>query len=283
MVRTQMRPIPSGRMSPREGLLVGLVLGIGGVIYLALAVNFISAVLAAATIAIYLFAYTPLKRITTANTMVGAIPGAIPPLIGWAAARNDLALPAWTLFGILFFWQLPHFFAIGWMYREDYARAGFVMLSGRDLEGGRTGRQSIFFTLLLLGASVTPVWFGIAAPTVFADRAFVRRTFSRTRFSFSNAPQPGNRAAAISRINHLPAAPAGRAGFNEAMSSASALSPTKAPLSWSALAVEDNAHSDPAAHRNRSLFSAPGAGGASLQSFATELRCSPAISAHRSE
>ncbi len=163
MLRTQTRPIPSGRMLPREGLLVGALLGIGGVIYLAIAVNFISAILAALTIVIYLFAYTPLKRISTANTLVGAIPGAIPPLIGWAAARNDLALPAWTLFGILFFWQLPHFFAIGWMYREDYVRAGFVMLSGRDLEGGRTGRQSIFFTTLLLGASLTPVWFGIAS------------------------------------------------------------------------------------------------------------------------
>lgn len=163
MVRTRTRPIPSGRMSPREGLIVGTILGVGGVIYLAAAVNLISAFLAAATIGIYLFAYTPLKRISTANTLVGAIPGALPPLIGWAAARNDLALPAWTLFAILFFWQMPHFFAIGWMYREDYARAGFVMLPGRDLEGGRTGRQSIFFTVLLLVASVTPVWFGIAS------------------------------------------------------------------------------------------------------------------------
>jgi protoheme IX farnesyltransferase len=163
MVRTQMRPIPSGRMLPREGLIVGAVLSVGGVIYLAVAVNFISAILAAATIGIYLFAYTPLKRISTANTLVGAIPGALPPLIGWAAARNDLALPAWTLFAILFFWQLPHFFAIGWVYREDYARAGFVMLSGRDLEGARTGRQSIFFTVLLLVASVSPVWFGIVS------------------------------------------------------------------------------------------------------------------------
>ncbi|MEO7166479.1 MAG: heme o synthase [Spartobacteria bacterium] len=163
MVRTQSRPIPSGRMSPREGLIVGTILGIGGVVYLAAAVNLISAFLAAATIGIYLFAYTPLKRISTANTLVGAIPGALPPLIGWAAARNDLALPAWTLFAILFFWQLPHFFAIGWMYREDYARAGFVMLSGRDLEGARTGRQSVFFTILLLGASVTPVWLGLAS------------------------------------------------------------------------------------------------------------------------
>lgn len=163
MVRTQMRPIPSGRMLPREGLVVGLLLGVGGVLYLAFAVNLISAILAAATIVIYLFAYTPLKRISTANTLVGAIPGALPPLIGWAAARNDLAPPAWTLFAILFFWQLPHFFAIGWMYREDYVRAGFVMLSGRDSEGARTGRQSIFFTVLLLVASVTPVWFGMVS------------------------------------------------------------------------------------------------------------------------
>ena len=163
MLRTRSRPIPSGRMLPREGLIVGTLLGISGVIYLGLAVNLLSALLAAATIAIYLFAYTPLKRISTANTLVGAIPGALPPLIGWAAARNDLALPAWTLFAILFFWQLPHFFAIGWMYRDDYARAGFVMISGGDLEGGRTGRRSVFFTVLLLLASVTPLWFGIAS------------------------------------------------------------------------------------------------------------------------
>lgn len=163
MIRTQMRPIPAGRMTPREGLIVGTLLGLAGVVYLALAVNLISALLAAATIGIYLFAYTPLKRISTANTLVGAIPGALPPLIGWTAARNDLALPAWTLFAILFFWQLPHFFAIGWMYREDYSRAGFVMLSGRDLEGGRTGRQSIFFAVLLLVVSVTPVWFRLAS------------------------------------------------------------------------------------------------------------------------
>jgi protoheme IX farnesyltransferase len=163
MIRTQMRPIPAGRMTPREGAVVGMLLGLAGVTYLAVAVNILSAVLAAATIAIYLFAYTPLKRISTANTLVGAIPGALPPLLGWAAARNDLALPAWTLFGILFFWQLPHFFAIGWMYREDYARAGFVMLSGRDQGGSRTGRQSVLFTILLLLVSLTPLWSGLTS------------------------------------------------------------------------------------------------------------------------
>ncbi len=162
MHRTRTRPIPAGRMRPREGLIAGLLFGLAGVIYLAAAVNFLSAALAAATIIIYLLAYTPLKRISTANTLVGAIPGALPPLIGWAAARNDLALPAWSLFAILFFWQLPHFFAIGWMYREDYARAGFVMLSGRDPQGARTGRSSVFFTILLLLASATPVWLGLS-------------------------------------------------------------------------------------------------------------------------
>ena len=162
MVRTRGRPIPAGRMTPREGLVVGALLGLAGVGYLTLAVNLISAALAAATISIYLFAYTPLKRISITNTLVGAIPGALPPLIGWAAARHDLGLPAWTLFAILFFWQLPHFFSIGWMYREDYLHAGFVMLSGRDLEGARTGRWSVCFTVLLLVASVMPVWFGIA-------------------------------------------------------------------------------------------------------------------------
>jgi protoheme IX farnesyltransferase len=205
MVRTQTRPIPSGRMSPREGLLVGTVLGIGGVIYLAMAVNFISAVLAAATIAIYLFAYTPLKRITTANTMVGAIPGALPPLIGWAAARNDLALPAWTLFAILFFWQLPHFFAIGWMYREDYARAGFVMLSGRDLEGARTGRQSIFFTVLLLVASVTPVWFGIASTIYLPIALSLGGFFLALAFRFqTHRSLPAGRQLFLGSIIYLP-------------------------------------------------------------------------------
>jgi protoheme IX farnesyltransferase len=184
MVRTRMRPIPAGRMSPREGLIAGTLLGVGGVIYLAVAVNLISAILAALTIAIYLFAYTPLKRISITNTLVGAIPGALPPLIGWAAARNDLALPAWTLFAILFFWQLPHFFAIGWMYREDYVRAGFVMLSGQDLEGARTGRQSVFFTVLLLVASVTPVWFGIARLSYLPVALLLGMTFLALAFRF---------------------------------------------------------------------------------------------------
>lgn len=188
MQRTRSRPIPSGRMLPREGLITGTLLGVGGVMYLAVAANLLSAILAAATIAIYLFAYTPLKRFSTSNTFVGAVSGALPPLIGWAAARNDLALPAWTLFAILFLWQLPHFFAIGWMYREEYARAGFVMLSGRDPEGGRTGRNSIFFTLLLLLASFTPIWLGVTSRLDFPIAISLGAIFLTLAVRFQQRP-----------------------------------------------------------------------------------------------
>jgi len=205
MVRTRMRPIPAGRMSPREGLTAGALLGLGGVIYLAVAVNLISALLAALTIAIYLFAYTPLKRISITNTLVGAIPGALPALIGWAAARHDLALPAWTLFAILFFWQLPHFFAIGWIYREDYVRAGFVMLSGRDTEGARTGRQSVFFTVLLLVASVTPVWLGIARLDYLPIALLLGMIFLALAFRFQSRPSvPAARYLFLASIVYLP-------------------------------------------------------------------------------
>ena len=132
MHRTRDRPLPSGRMSPDAALLIGFGLVVGGLAYLALLVNLLAATLAAVTMATYLFAYTPLKRRTPLNTLVGAIPGALPPVIGWAAATGTLDKGAWTLFAILFCWQMPHFLAIAWLYREDYARAGFVMLPNVD-------------------------------------------------------------------------------------------------------------------------------------------------------
>src|SRR5438874_9591077 len=135
MHRTRTRPVPAGRMRPAEALALGLFLSIFGVGYLALTCNALSAILAAITITIYIFAYTPLKRASTANTVVGAIPGAIPPVIGWAAARGVIDAGAWSLLIILLLWQLPHFFAISWMYREDYSRAGFRMISTDDLSG----------------------------------------------------------------------------------------------------------------------------------------------------
>ena len=161
MNRTRMRPVPAGRMRPAEALALGLFLSIFGVGYLALACNALSAILAAITITIYIFAYTPLKRASTANTVVGAIPGAIPPVIGWAAARGAIDAGAWSLFVILLLWQLPHFFAIAWMYREDYSRAGFRMISGDDLSGERSASQSVFFCILLLILGGLPAFVGI--------------------------------------------------------------------------------------------------------------------------
>ncbi|MBA2271111.1 MAG: protoheme IX farnesyltransferase [Chthoniobacterales bacterium] len=197
MHRTRMRPIPAGRMLPRNALVVGSCLGVAGVVYLALACNLLSAGLAAVTIAVYIFGYTPLKRVSTTNTLVGAIPGALPPMIGWAAARNDLTWPAWSLFAILFCWQMPHFFAIAWMYREDYARAGFRMLSSSDLDGARSGRQSVFFAALLSVASVLPAFFGLSSRTfvplelllsagflALALRFYAKRGVSEARWLF---------------------------------------------------------------------------------------------------
>src|SRR6184192_2721739 len=158
MHRTRMRPVPAGRMLPAEALALGLFLSIFGVGYLALTCNALSAILAAITITIYIFAYTPLKRASTANTVVGAIPGAIPPVIGWAAARGAIDAGAWSLFIILLLWQLPHFFAIAWMYREDYSRAGFRMISSDDLSGERSASQSVFFCILLLIIGALPAF-----------------------------------------------------------------------------------------------------------------------------
>ena len=159
MRRTQNRPLPSGRLQPATVMLFGGITSLAGLVYLALAVNLLTSVLGAVTLISYVFIYTPLKRVTWVNTLVGAIPGALPPLMGWTAARNELSGEGWALFAILAFWQLPHFFAIAWMYRDEYARAGFVMLPNVDADGSRTATQSVSNTLALLLASLFPfVW-----------------------------------------------------------------------------------------------------------------------------
>src|SRR3954470_9769608 len=163
MRRTRTRPIPAGRMAPLQALVLGATLSVFGVVYLAIVCNALSAVLTAITIVIYIFAYTPMKRASTANTAVGAIPGAIPPMIGWAAARGTIDLGAWSLFAIIFLWQLPHFFAIAWMYRDDYSRAGFRMISSDDRTGERSASQSVFFCILLLVIAGLPTFLGIAS------------------------------------------------------------------------------------------------------------------------
>jgi protoheme IX farnesyltransferase len=163
MQRTRERPVPGGRMPPLEALLVGGILSAGGVVYLAVACNLLSAVLAALTIVIYILAYTPLKRISTLNTLVGTVPGALPPLIGWAAARGTIDAGAWSLFAVMVLWQLPHFFAIAWMYREDYLRAGFQMISNDDPKGDRSASQSVFFCIWLLVIAGLPGFVGVAS------------------------------------------------------------------------------------------------------------------------
>ena len=165
MQRTRSRPVPAGRMRPTEAIVIGGVSSIFGVIYLALICNVLSAALAAVTIVVYVFGYTPLKLVSTFNTALGAVPGALPPVIGWAAARGTLDAGAWMLFAILFFWQLPHFFAIAWMYRDDYARAGFRMISSDDATGARSASQSVFFCMILFVVAGLPAFIRMA--TVF--------------------------------------------------------------------------------------------------------------------
>src|SRR5437867_1722077 len=164
MRRTQNRPLPAGRLQPNTVLIVGGVSAALGLIYLALAVNLITSLIGAASFASYLFVYTPLKRVTWLNTAIGAVPGGLPPLMGWTAARGQLSGEGWALFAILAFWQLPHFLAIAWMYREDYAKAGFKMLPVIDPQGHRTGRQAVSHTLGLLPVSLCPFLFKLAGP-----------------------------------------------------------------------------------------------------------------------
>ncbi len=167
MRRTAGRPLPSGTLQPREVLIFGLSTIIVGAAWLLLAVNWLAALVAVATSVLYLGLYTPLKTRTTLSTAIGAIPGALPPLIGWAAARGSLSLGAWVLFAILFFWQFPHFMAIAWMYREDYARAGIQMLPVVDKKGDATFRQIIATSAILVWVSALPSVVGMAGIPYF--------------------------------------------------------------------------------------------------------------------
>ena len=149
MERTRRRPIPGGRIRPEEALVFGLALSAAGLVVLAF-VNPLTLALGAASLLSYVLAYTPLKRVTSLCTVVGAVPGALPPLMGWTASRGSLGAAGWGLFAILFLWQLPHFLAIGWLYRDDYARGGFPMLAVTDRDGASTGRQAVLYATALL-------------------------------------------------------------------------------------------------------------------------------------
>ena len=167
MRRTRMRPVPDGRLQPFESLAFGMALSVLGLAVLAAAVNPLSAAVALTTLLTYALVYTPLKRRSSFATVIGAIPGALPPVIGWAAARNSLSQGAWVLFAIVFLWQLPHFLAIAWIYREDYARAGFPMLPVIEPDGRSTARQAVFYCAALVPVSLAPTLLGMTSTVYF--------------------------------------------------------------------------------------------------------------------
>lgn len=161
MKRTQTRPLPSGRLRPTEALVFGMVLVVGGVGYLAWQVGWLPALLTMLSAAAYIFAYTPLKTRSYVATLVGAVPGAIPALIGWSAATEGLAVGAFVLFAIAFLWQLPHVLALAWLLREDYARVGFFLMPPTDPEGGRIGKHMVYHSVSLLTVSAFPTLLGL--------------------------------------------------------------------------------------------------------------------------
>ncbi len=164
MHRTARRPIPSGRVPQSHALGFAAVLSAVGLLQLALFVNLTTTLVVAASLLSYVLIYTPLKRVTWAATLVGAVPGALPILAGWTAGGGALDGRGFALFGIVFFWQMPHFFALAWMYRDDYLRGGFRMLSATDLGGARTARQIVLWSMALLGVSLLPAPLGLAGP-----------------------------------------------------------------------------------------------------------------------
>lgn len=168
MRRTRLRPLPDKRLLPAEGARFGLTLAAIGLVELAAGANFRAAAVAAATLVSYVLAYTPLKRRTSLATIVGAVPGALPPVIGWAAATDTLSLHGWVLFAIVFVWQMPHFLAIGWMFRDDYARAGIPLLPVIEPDGRSTGRQALIYSAALVPMSLAPVMLGMAGPWYLA-------------------------------------------------------------------------------------------------------------------
>jgi heme o synthase len=202
MHRTRTRPLPAGRISPRAALVFSWAISIIGTLYLGFAVNWLTAFLGAFTLTSYIFVYTPLKRVSTICTVIGAIPGAVPPLMGWTAATNELAIGGWVIFGILFLWQLPHFMAISWLYREDYARGGFVMLSTLDEHGSAVAREAIGYSLALLGVSVLPSLLGLTGPVYLVGATLCGAAMLVASIRFSRDRGTGN-ARSLFMISNL--------------------------------------------------------------------------------
>ncbi len=206
MRRTQDRPLPAGRLLPVEVLAFGLMLGSAGTVYLALSLPSPCAAAAAAfTFVCYVAIYTPLKSRTTLNTLVGAVPGAMPPVIGWCAVQGEVTLGAMTLFAILFLWQVPHFLAIAWMYRDEYARAGLRMLPVVDPDGRMTARQMIAYTLALIPISLGPVLLASAGPLYIGGALLLGLYFLRhvLRFQANRSFEQARKVMRVSLV-YLP-------------------------------------------------------------------------------
>jgi heme o synthase len=205
MRRTASRPLPTGKLAPWEALAFGAGTTIVAEAYLLIFVNPLTALLGLSVIAGYLFAYTPLKTRTTLSTWVGAFPGAVPPLIGWTAARGSISLEAWVLFAILFLWQFPHFLAIAWMYREDYSRAGILMLPVVEPDGRVTAQQIVVYTLMLLPVSLLPVALGLSGRIYLYGAIVLGLLFlySSLRTAFSLSRQHARRLL-LASVLYLP-------------------------------------------------------------------------------
>lgn len=205
MKRTLNRPLPSRRMQPVDALLFGLFFSVTGIVILGLFTNPRAAFLAFATVAIYILVYTPMKKWSSLNTLVGAVPGALPPLIGWVAARGHYDLEGCLLFAVLWFWQMPHFLAIAWMYREDYEQAGCVMITSKDPGGLATSRQALLYSLCLLMVTLLPAIIGFNSPSDFFVALALGTAFSGFAMNFFlRRDRASARSLFFSSILYLP-------------------------------------------------------------------------------
>jgi protoheme IX farnesyltransferase len=205
MRRTANRALPGGRLASTEAMIFGTLIALLGMGILLVGANLLAAEVALLTFVLYVFAYTPLKTRTTLNTAIGAIPGALPPVIGWSAATGRLGIEAWALFLIVFLWQFPHFLAIAWIYRDDYERAGFRMLSVGDLRGRMTGGQAVSYALALIPAGLLPAMVGLAGSTYFVGAMLLGcvYAFAAARFWLDASERRARRLLRVSFL-YLP-------------------------------------------------------------------------------
>jgi len=205
MRRTRTRPLPDQRLQPAESVLFGAAIATAGALMIAAASNLLAAAVALATLVVYVGIYTPLKRRTPFSTVVGAIPGALPAIVGWAAASGEVSARAWILFGIMFFWQLPHFLAIAWMCREDYGRAGLPMLPVLEPDGRSTGRQAVLYAAALIPVSLAPAPLHMAGQLYFAGALVLGFAFLWVTFQFARTRSTRDaRRAFFSSLAYLP-------------------------------------------------------------------------------